>query len=422
MKKIITILTFTLTLGIQQQIYTQKNQLGFAPKYPSDKMHQAVSFDITQLRSLNSSLVKTPEFRWLNYGLQLDQFYSSGMAEFWFMHNFPDSTAILGVTSGGEVVYPWIHKTATILDPKNMPDPWITTSTTYTLDSIGIVYAYLRSLPATVVDSLIIQIVKHDNSLVYTGIGGNYIWQDIEYNYGNNEIIPSQVINRIAVPLTVNDSSSFAKGLYLPVTGIPVQPGGNRIGAVVSFKPGYSYTITDSLSHKNIFYQLSMEQNGANTDPGFYGVPNDPNSDLNSSFILPTSVRYNFNPNGWNGYLIPAWAFVTGYRYEHHLIEFGITANISSIKTQDPSVALFNVLPIPAEDNLTLNIQMTQGSKAQVHISDLTGKVILQQNVGYLGSGFNSVQIPVYHLSSGNYTLSLITNSGLSTRKIVIAH
>lgn len=391
-------------------------------RLPVGKIHQTQAFDLTRLRSVNAHLNKAPEFRWLNYGLQLDQFFSPNAAEAWFMHNFPDSTVILGVTSTGEVVYPWIHKTATILDPKNMPDPWITPSTSYTLDSLGIVYAYLRSLPPTVVDSVIVEILKHDNNLVYTGIGGGYTWQDIEYEFATNRVKPYQVIKRIAVPLTQNDSTSFASEIFIPVTGVPVQPGSNRIGAVVSYKPGFSYTITDSLDNLNQFYQVSLEQNGANTDPNYYGTPGDGNSDLNCSFILPVSVRYNFNPNGWNGYFIPTWAFTTGYRYEHHLIEFGLTADLASVKTADPWVELFNALPVPADENLTLNIQMHKAASAHVKIYDLAGKLLLQQNLGHLQAGFNSVPVQVSALPTGVYNLTLHTPAGTSSRKIVVKH
>lgn len=417
MRKLSVTLLAASAITLQAQ-----RQMTFERPLPQGRMHQPQTFDLTRLRSLNPNFNKAPEFRWLNYGIQLDQYYTPNMAEAWFMHNFPDSTVVWGVTSGGEVVYPWIHKSATILDPKNMPDPWITPSTTYTLDSLGIVYAYLRALPATVVDSVIVEIIKHDNNLVYTGIGGNYTWQDIEYDYTTNNIRPYQVIRRIGIPLTQNDSTSFAAELLIPVTGVPVQPGGNRIGAVVSYKPGFTYSITDTLSNLNEFYQLSLEQNGANTDPNYYGTPGDPNSDLNASFILPISVRYNFNPNGWNGYLIPTWAFATGYRYEHHLIEFGLTADLASVKTSDPSVELFNPLPVPADDYLTLNMQLVQPVRASVRIYDLAGRMLHQQNLGLLSSGFNVASIPVAHLATGTYTLTLETPSGITSRKIVVKH
>lgn len=406
-------------LGLQA--FGQRGTIAMPP-LPLGKMHKSFQLELTRFRPFNPDYNKAPEFRWLNYGIQLDTYFSQGMASFNFMHNFPDSTIVLGLTSGGEVVYPWIHKAATMLDPKNMPDPWITPTTSYTLDSIGFAFAYLRSLPPSIIDSVIVEIVKHDDALVYTGIGGQYIWQDIEYDHTTNSIKPYQVIKRIAIPLTENDTTSIAAEILLPVTGVPVQSGNRRIGAVISFKPGFTWTITDSLFLKNVFFQVSMEQNGDNTDPSFYGTPNDPNSDLNCSFILPPSVRYNFNTNGWNGYLIPAWAFVTAFPFEHHLIYFGLTADLASVKTEDPAVDLFNALPVPADQTLTLNIQMAQASAASVRISDLAGRTLSSHNIGLLTPGFQSLQIPVASLATGHYVLWLQTESGITARKIIVKH
>jgi hypothetical protein len=79
-----------------------------------------------------------------------------------------------------------------------------------------------------------------------------------------------------------------------------------------------------------VFFILSSEENGdgggAGTDPTIFGIPSDYTSDMNMSYILDQSVRYNTNANGnWNGYFLPTFAYTTPFAYEHHDIGYKLS-------------------------------------------------------------------------------------------------
>ena len=221
MKKIYTMIA---ALAVIVSATAQNKQLNDAPKklVPNPKL-QAV----TDLSNFKASTSQDRVFSgWLNYALQLDDAtngFSPGLASASFMLVFPDTNIILGQYTDGSTAYPQFHKTGTWLDPKNMPFQGINATDAYSLDSVGIVYGYLRSLTSTVVDTLRIDIVKHSVALEWTMSGGNLeTYQDIEYVQATDKIAASNVLATYYYYLTQADSSSTAAELYIKTT-LPTQ-------------------------------------------------------------------------------------------------------------------------------------------------------------------------------------------------------
>lgn len=359
---------------------------------------------------------------WYNYGLMLDdatQGYTPGAASGAFLNIFPDSNIIIGVYTDGSPAYAQFHSAATMLDPKNMPFSFWDVNTPYKLDSVAIAYAYLRSLAPTVIDTLVVQVIKHDASLEWDLTNASY--QDITYNYSNNTITGSQVLGTYTVLLGDGDSSNYVNEILLATPGIPTQSGSNRIGVVVTFKPGYAYSITDSISDKNAFYLFSYEQNGAGTDPTFYGTIANGASDYNCSYAVPTSVRYNTNANGWNGYFIPTWAWTTPYAYEHHIISFQLN-DVVGIEENQGNVALASAYPNPANDNSVVNYTLKEEAPVVINVTDVTGKVVMTINEGTKQTGAHRVELNTSELASGTYFLNIVAGDATATSKMVVMH
>lgn len=359
---------------------------------------------------------------WLNYAIQLDDPNSgpsAGLASADFLLIFPDSNIIVGQYTTGETAYPQFHKAATILDPKNMPVQGISASTPFTLDSIGIVYGYLRATSSNVVDTLVVQIIRNDASLIWDLTNATY--QDITYTYTNNAITPSQVLATYTYLLTESDSSGSPAEIFLSTASVPQQAAGNRIGVVVSYKPGYSYTATDSIFDNNAFFVFSYENNGLGTDPTFYGTISDGTSDMNCSYALPVSVRYNFNANGWNGYFIPEWAYTTPYAYENHIIEFKISEVVG---IQEANLGLSaNTFPNPANGQLFVDYKLMNDADVTVEVTDLTGRVVMSQREGDRQQGQYRVELNTSALSEGTYLVNVRTEGAAKvTTKIVVKH
>lgn len=195
---------------------------------------------------------------------------------------------------------------------------------------------------------------------------------------------------------------------------------------VVSFKPGYTYTTTDLLigggtnvANKNVFFILSSEENGTNTDPAIFGVPNDYTSDMNMSYILDQSVRYNTNANGWNGYFLPTFAYTTPFRYEHHDLGYKLSVNISGIKEiNQKGFALAQNAPNPFNETSRVEYQLVKSaSEVSFKVSDVMGREISNEKVAS-EIGKHSIELKNY--SSGIYYYTLTVDGYSTTRKMIV--
>lgn len=363
---------------------------------------------------------------WLNYGLQLDGpgGFSEAAAEGNFALVFPDSSIIAGVYDDGTVAYPQFNQFALLLDPKNMPVEGIASNSSYTMDSVAIAYAYVRTLDSSIVDTLVVQIIKQVTSLNYNmGAPGNENYQDISYNFATGNVTSSMIIGTYTYYLTENDSSNFVNELIIETTGIPTQTNAARIGAVISFKPGYTYSITDSISEKNAFYLFSYEANGANTDPSYYGsqTNGDYSGDMNCSYVLSKSVRYNTNTNGWNGYFLPTWGWQTGYAYENHIVSFKLNEIVGINEISEHAIKIKQNIPNPFSDYSVINYELEHSATVTLTVYDITGKKMIVQTEGNRNMGKNMITINAENLPAGVYYYSLTIGKSVSpTMKMVV--
>ncbi|MES2397773.1 MAG: T9SS type A sorting domain-containing protein [Bacteroidota bacterium] len=356
---------------------------------------------------------------WLNYALQLDAVGgpNEGLAAGQFGLVFPDSNIIAGLYTGGEIAYPQFHKYATMLDAKNMPLQGIVSNSSFTLDSVAIAYGYLRTLASTVVDTLVVTIIKQVTASNYNmGAPGNENYQDITYNFATKNVPASMILGTYKYFLTESDSTNNVGEIYIATPGIPTQTNGAHIGAIVSFIPGYSYAITDSISEKNAFYQFSYEQNGDNTDPTYYGgAPNDFTGDMNCSYVLPRDVRYNINTSGWNGYFMPSWGWTTPYGYENHIISFKIDEILGINDISENGIKVKQNIPNPFSNTSSISYELDRNAVVSLAVYDITGKKVAEQNEGNQISGKHVVKFNAEELPAGVYYYSLTVDKNTSS-------
>lgn len=382
-----------------------------------------------------SKTTSGPGSAWFNI-LDYNELISPGVQTLSNMNLFPDSSIILGFTSQNEAVYAWIHKAGIYMDPSFMAQQsFINDKTaTYNLDSVSVGYSYLRASASNITDSLIIQVIAENTNLNYTLSGPPQVsYQDILYNYSSNAVQVGAgangmtLLKRIAIPLTELDSTNAYKQLQVATPGIAAQTNSKKIGAVVSFKPGYTYTIADTLmgSHRtNVFYMWSSEQQGdaggTGTDPVYYGTANDFNSDMNMSYILPQDIRYNINANGWNGYFIPTYAYTTPFAFENHDIGFKITVPTpTSVKELEKNgFALGQNEPNPFNGTSTVKYQLSSDiTVATLTVTDITGRIVSKQSIDGT-KGNHSVVLSGY--TSGVYYYTINLDGKTSTKKMIV--
>ncbi len=80
-----------------------------------------------------------------------------------------------------------------------------------------------------------------------------------------------------------------------------------------------------------------------------------------------------------------------------------------------------NIYPLPAKDKLYIQVQSDKAEKAEISVTDISGK-ILTTNFVSLSAGVNNSSINVQSLSKGVYFLKVATSQATETRKIVIGH
>lgn len=361
--------------------------------------------------------------QWYNF-VDFLELVNPGVAQGNYMNIFPDSTIVLGLDAQNNPVYPYIHKAGQYLDPSFFGYTNIANkSTTYTLDSLYIGYSYLRKSASSVTDSIIIQIIAENQLLNYNTGSPGFPYQDIEYDPTTNNVKPSTpVLKRISIPLTEADSSSNYNRIYVPVVGVPAQTNSKKIGTVISFKPGYSYSFNDTLlegnTPVNAFFLVSFEQNGDNTDPTYFGTPNDFTSNMNMSMLLPTDCRYDINSNGWNGFFIPTYAYTTPFSYETH--DIGYLLSVADVGLEELSSKGFSMsqnCPNPFSGSTVVNFELAKNAKDVIFsIKDVTGRLIATHNVE---NTIGKHSITISNLSTGVYYYSLNVD-GISTIKKMI--
>lgn len=362
---------------------------------------------------------------WFNY-VDFIELVTPATQVFSPMHVFPDSTIILGFDSGNLPVYPYIHKAGVYIDPSFMAQQTIIDDkfATYSIDSVSVGYLYDRATSNSVTDSLIIQVIAENHALDYTLSSGAFSYQDIEFNFATQTIKPSTpVLKRIAYALTISDTceGGVYKQIKVATPGIAPITNSKKTGVIVSFKPGYTWTINDTLigGSKNAFYVLSSEQNGASTDPTYYGIVNDYTSDMNMSYILDQSVRYNMNANGWNGYLLPTYAYTTPFAYESHDIGVKLSVSITNVKAiEQKGFALGQNMPNPFTKESTVNFQLAKDASSVLFtVTDVMGRIVSSEKAGTT-AGSHSIKVGAF--APGVYYYSLNVDGNVTSKKMIV--
>src|SRR6185436_6895340 len=105
------------------------------------------------------------------------------------------------------------------IDPYHMQDPWLTSGASYSLDSIEIDYAYLRTLAPSVIDTLFISLLKTNTDYFHflSGTDSVYFWNDIGYDDVSNGPKSVDIWETMTQTLSEADSSNTARPLVLPI-------------------------------------------------------------------------------------------------------------------------------------------------------------------------------------------------------------
>ena len=100
------------------------------------------------------------------------------------------------------------------------------------------------------------------------------------------------------------------------------------------------------------------------------------------------------------------------------LVEYTDPDNVSNV--MDQAVATWAQLyPNPVTDKACLQYQLCEISPVDITITDLVGRIMLQQNLPAQDAGIHLMDLDLSHLPSGVYLCRLRTDRGSETLKIV---
>lgn len=379
-------------------------------------------------RNTDSKVMKS---RWYGFGFELDnQLGNIGLAE--ANNLWPDSTVLVNYSTGYSG--PWIHSLGEAINPKssifnsstalninqNMP---------YTIDSIGFYGFYNRSTAlSNAVDTIQIQILEDgdgnyqwnqsNNSWVMTNYGTDTLWfKGIKHDalkcYSTD---PKYTTYKF--PLTAgmqNDTLSNGVNYFKFPVNMQISAGQTFV-ASFQFIPGYTWTANiDTLATLNYLRFISYEENGDAGGSGTY--PSYVKRDWNTSYILPADWMY--SPT--SVVLAPSYAYTAPFGYEHHWLEFLLSADEDAI-----GESINNILtvgqnqPNPFSGNTTINYSLNQRADVNLVIYNVAGAKVMEINEGTKNIGNHSMNVNASNLKAGVYFYTLNAGENKVTRKMII--
>jgi len=278
--------------------------------------------------------------------------------------------------------------------------------TPYRVDSIAFPYRYYR-YQHDAPDTLVIQYLNQSKFHFYPLTELNTSYAQVAYN---------RFIDRAPNPtyeftylLTDADTANSLGYLKFPV-GIDI-PAGGKFATTVTYFPGNPYSFGDTLgpytapnSHNKIndFTVFEFQESEYFVDSG----------DYNHSIDATTTVRYNINPNGWNGSYVPGTAWYAGVY--HMDINFLLTYPNPTGLLEPSSDLKAIIFPNPAED--ILKILLPKGLKqSRFEVYNTLGSLVLS---GDLKSENETIAINGF--SPGLYSVRIFFSDGkIAERKFI---
>lgn len=113
----------------------------------------------------------------------------------------------------------------------------------------------------------------------------------------------------------------------------------------------------------------------------------------------------------------PGWFFITP---SQPLIRLNIKNQTSSIAKADIGLNSVNLMPNPAVDQTTLVYELSKASRISITVTDILGQLVDQKQLGFQSAGTQQYTINTDGLSSGIYHVSIQTQEGQVTQKLIV--
>ena len=203
---------------------------------------------------------------------------------------------------------------------------------------------------------------------------------------------------------------------YFKVPIIKQIAAGQTFVATVRFAPGFSWTAnSDTISSVNHLRFLSYEENGEAGGAGT--LPSYTKFDWNCSYILHSTWMYNPTSTVY----APSYAFTAPFSYEHHWIEFLLTANeIGIANAKSNNLSVNQNQPNPFSNNTTITYTLDQRADVNLTVYNVAGAKVLEMNEGSKNAGSHQILLSADNLNSGVYYYTVSAGANQITKKMIV--
>ncbi len=401
-----------------------------ANQISTQKMNK-IKTSVQKFRKAREINNKTMKSRWYSFAFAIDDVLGNP-ASAAANYLWPDTTVLVHYSSGYSG--PWIHALGECLNPtssyfSSTTELNINKYMPYTIDSVGFYCIYSRdSSLASAVDTLQFQFLIDGD--------GDYYWEQgqspwVMTDYGTDTLWFKGIkhdplsfmttdpnYQTVKLPLTAAmENDTLANGINYFKAPVGIQVGAGKTFVVaVQFIPGFSWNAnTDTITDVNRMRFISYEENG---DGGGSGtLPSYTKRDWNASYI--NFDHWMYNPN--SSLYAPSYAFVAAYAYEHHWIEFKLSADETGIaKSVDNTLSVSQNQPNPFNGTTTINYTLASKQNVSLSVYNVAGAKVMDINEGVKSAGAHSIQLNASNLNAGVYYYTLTAGDSRITKKMIV--
>lgn len=342
---------------------------------------------------------------------------------------WPDSLPVMLYPDGP--VHTYMYGVGQVFDPTSEwfldpSAPALTGFNRYSIDSIAFTYKYRHVVPGSV-DTLFIDYYNDDKlvPLQFNSSGAKTV--SPKYNLATNRGLST---SSTKILLTDADnttsffypnSTSYSKVMILALPSVMQVKGGGRMAFTVSYKPGVTANLNDTLVNGRDSINLPKKQ--LNSFQPFYlaaqtGVP-----DVAFNFAIEVTKvqRYQLNTSKewYQPYNYP------GAKIRHMDATFKLTYyNLSAKDINNQGYGLGNVFPNPVKSGSDVKIEFALGKGENVNIQlyNVLGSKVADVASGKYSSGENSVVFNTGDLAPGVYVYTISAGAFKASKKFTVTN
>ena len=191
---------------------------------------------------------------------------------------------------------------------------------------------------------------------------------------------------------------------YITAANVPTTGGVNPPSISLAFSTGYTM-------QKDTLYFAGIQVFGG-TDTVKIAADNTgmPQWEQTSLYFDPTANTWYI----WQSGNVAAMMIRTVFNQNEHWDGF------VGINELNKDITLFSCMPNPANTTTQINYEMKNNEKAEVIITDITGRTVQTMNQGIKAKGNYTLDIDLSNVTSGTYFLTLKTSTAQTTEKLIV--